>query len=161
MIRRFAPCAAALLLAGCVAQGTFPSLAPRPAEQIDMSVDPIRPDPMAADDPALAARVAALVAEARAGWREFEAEAGPAERAASASGPAGSDSWVVAQQALSRLEAARGRTMAARAGLEELALERQDQPTSPADRQAIEAAISEAEAIIARQQARLERIRRS
>jgi hypothetical protein len=152
--------AAALLTAGCVAQGSFPSLAPRPAEQIDMSVDPVRPDPIVADDPALAGRIAALTAEARAGWRDFEAEAGAAARAARASGPAGSDSWVVAQQAISRLEAARARTMAAGAELDQLALERQNLPTSPADRQALEAAIAEAEAIAARQESLLGRIRR-
>ena len=160
MIRRFAFLAAALSLAGCAAQGSFPSLAPRPAEQIDMSVEPVRPDPVVADDPALAERLAALIAEARAGWRAFEAEAGPAARAARGPGPSGSESWVVAQQAISRLEAARARTMAAHADLDRLALERQDQPTSPADRQAIEAAIAEAEAIAAREQERLDRIRR-
>jgi len=113
-----------------------------------------------ADDPALAERIAALTAEARAGWRDFEAEAGATERAAGTAGAAGSDSWLVAQQAISRLEASRARTMAARAELDRLALERQDRPTSPADRQAIEAAIVEAEEIAGRQQARLQRIRR-
>ena len=132
MIRRSAFLAAALFLAGCAAQGPFPSLAPRPAELEDMSVEPVRPEPVVADDPALAERIAALTGEARAGWRAFEAEAGAAERAAAASGASGSDSWLAAQQALSRLEAARGRTMAARAALDELALERQGQPTSPA-----------------------------
>ncbi|HST36666.1 MAG TPA: hypothetical protein VLK25_08570 [Allosphingosinicella sp.] len=160
MIHRFACLAAALSLAGCAAQGPFPSLAPRPAEQMDMSVDPVRPDPVIADDPALAQQLAGLVAEARAGWRDFETEAGPAARAVAASGPSGSDSWVVAQQAISRLEAARARTQAARSDLDRLALERQDQPTSPADRQAIEAAIAETEAIAAREQNRLEEIRR-
>ena len=160
MIRRFLLLAAALILPGCAAQGPFPSLAQRPAELEDASVDPVRPDPVVADDPALAERVAALVGEARAGWLEFEAEAGAAERAARASGPEGSDSWLEAQQALSRLEAAGGRTMAAREALDELALARQSQPTSPADRRRIETAIEEAEAIAARQQARLERIRR-
>jgi hypothetical protein len=160
MTRRFAFLAAAMILAGCAVQGPFPSLAPRPAEQIDMTVEPVRPDPVVADDPALTERIAALSAEARAGWRDFEAEAGAAEHAAAASGPRGSESWVIAQQAISRLEAARARTMAARTDLDRLALERQDQPTSPADRQAIEGAIAEAEAIAARQQSRLERIRR-
>ena len=160
MSRRLALLAAVALLGGCAAHGTFPSLAPRPAELEDMSVEPVRPDPVIADDPALTERVGALTREARAGWRDFEAEAGPAERAAAAAGPRGSDSWIAAQQALSRLEAARARTMAARAELEQFALEREDQPTSPADRQAIEAAIAEADAIAARQQSRLERIRR-
>lgn len=150
----------ALMLAGCVAQGPFPSLAPRPAEQIDMSVDPVREAPEVANDAALRREIEALASEARGGWRDFEAELGVAERAAAAAGPRGSESWVAAQQAVSRLEAARARTMAAAAELERLSLARADLPTSAADQEALAAAIAEVSAIATRQQQLIDRIRR-
>jgi hypothetical protein len=147
---------AALLLAGCVSAGPFPSLAPRPAEQEDWSEEPVRPIPVVADDPALRARIAALLDEARAGQRAFEAEAPGAERAAARAGREGSDSWLEAQQAISRLEAARGRSGTALADLHALALARAAGPTSEADQAALKAAIEEAEAIAAGQQQRID-----
>jgi hypothetical protein len=67
---------------------------------------------------------------------------------------------MAAQQALSRVEAARGRTSDAVAELHQLAVARAGQPTSPADQAALEAAIDQADAVAAAQQARLNRIRR-
>jgi hypothetical protein len=151
---------AAALLAGCVSQGPFPSLAPRPGEREDWTEEPARPAPAIADDPALSARSAALLGEARQGAGEFDADFGPAERAAAHAGPAGSDSWIEAQQAISRIEAARGRTGAALAELHQLRLERANQPTSAGDLAALDAAIAQAEAIAARQQQRIDRLSR-
>src|SRR5689334_5419853 len=112
----------ALSLSGCVSQGPFPSLAPRPAEQEDWTEEPVHAAPAVADDAALRARIAALVAEAREGARAFEADRPATERAVAHIGPTESDSWVEAQQAISRLEASRGRTMDAAAELHQLRL---------------------------------------
>lgn len=151
---------AAALAAGCVSQGPFPSLAPRPAEREDWSEEPVRTAPAIADDPALRARVAELLAEARAGARAFDADFGAAERAAAHAGPEGSDGWIEAQQAISRLDAARGQTGEALAELHQLRLARAGQPTSAADLAALDAASQEAEAIAARQQQRIDRLSR-
>jgi hypothetical protein len=154
------PALAVLLLAGCVSQGPFPSLAPRAAELEDWSEEPLRAAPEVADDPALRARLSALLGEAKAGGRDFEADAPAAERAAARAGAEGSDSWLEAQQAISRLEAARGRTGAALADLHQLSLERAAMPTSDADQAILKSAIEEAEALAGRQQERIDRISR-
>jgi len=157
-LRSFTP-VAALALAGCVAQGPFPSLAPRPAELVDLSIEPVREDPVIADDAALRERIAELVAAARTGWRDFQAELGPTERAFARAGGQGSDSWVTAQEALSRLEASRARTTTAAGELQQLSVARAERPTSPADRAALDSAIEETNALAARQQERMDRFR--
>src|SRR3954467_4490793 len=96
---------AAALLAGCVSQGPFPSLAPRPAEQEDWSEEPVHAAPVVADDASLRARIAALLTQAHDGERAFDADLPAAERAAAHVGAEGSDSWIEAQQAISRLQA--------------------------------------------------------
>jgi hypothetical protein len=148
---------AAVLLAGCITHGPWPSLAPRPDEGLTIE-EPVREAPHVADDSALRVRINTLVAEARAGNAAFERDYNDAAR--TAAGAEGSDSWMAAQQALSRVEAARGRTSDAVAELHQLAVARADQPTSPADQVALEAAIDQADGVAAAQQARLNRIRR-
>jgi hypothetical protein len=148
-----------LLLAGCVSQGPFPSLAPREGEQLAIE-EPEREAPTVADEPALRARIAALRDQAREGMRTFDGAFEGAERSAARAGAEGSDSWVEAQLALSRLEAARGRTADAAAELDRLDLERADQATSAADQALLEEAIAEAARLTANQQDRIERIRR-
>jgi hypothetical protein len=150
---------AGALLAGCVTEGPFPSLAPRPDERLAIE-EPVREAPSVADDPAVRARIAALLAEARQGDRTFEADYGAAARAGARAGPVGSNGWIEAQQALSRVEAARGRTGDAAAELHQLALERADQPLSAADRQALDDAVAEADRIVADHQARIDRLPR-
>ena len=151
--------AAAVLLAGCTTEGPFPSLALRPDERLTID-EPVREAPQIADDSALRVRINALLAEARVGNAEFERDYGAAAQAASRAGAQGSDSWMSAQQAISRVEAARGRSSSAAAELHQLAVTRADQPTSPADQAALEAAIDQADGVVAAQQARLNRIRR-
>ena len=150
----------AALLAGCVSQGPFPSLAPRPGEREDWTEEPVRAAPAVADDPALRARIAAPLEEARQGAREFDADLAPAERAAAHAGAEGSDSWIEAQQAISRVEAAQARTGEALTELHQLRLDRAGQPTSAADLAALDAAIRDLEAITDRQQQRLDRLSR-
>jgi len=157
------PILAALLaacLAGCVSQGPFPSLAPRPAEREDWTEEPAHAAPVVADDAALRTRIAALIAEAREGGRAFDADLPAAERATAHVGPAESDSWVEAQQAISRLQASRGRTDEAAAELHQLRLARAGQPSSATDLAALDAAIEEVGALVERQQGQLDRISR-
>ncbi len=72
-------------------------------------------------DPALASRIAGLMAEVRAGDAAFRDAATGAERLASTAGPAQSESWIEAQQAISALVAARAPVAKATADLDELA----------------------------------------
>ena len=148
--------AAALTLAGCVSQGPFPSLAPRPEEATVSTAEPVRAEPQVADDAALRNRLGALVAQALEGLTAFDAAFAAADRATAAAGGTGTDSWSAAQQALSRLEAARSRTTTARAELDRIALERAAMPTSAADMALLERAIAEAERIALNQQVRLD-----
>lgn len=113
-----------LLAAGCAAPGPYPSLAPRPAEKAYAEdAEERKPTPQP-DDPALAGEIDRLLAEAGAGGAAFDSAFPAAQAAATAAGAAGSDSWIEAQQALSRLESARARTTAALADLDRLAVER-------------------------------------
>jgi hypothetical protein len=148
-------------LAGCVSQGPFPSLAPRPAEQEDWTEEPVHAAPVVADDATLRPRIASLVAEAREGERAFAADLPAARRATALPGPEGSDSWIEAQQAISRLQAARGRTDDAAAELHQMRLARSGQPTSAADLAALDAAIEQVGTIAERQQREMDRINRA
>ena len=132
-----------IALAGCATplpQG--PSLAPRQAEAIDPRV-PVPEDPIStAVDPALAARLSALVAQAVAGHDRFQEAAGLAQRAAAAAGSRQSESWIVAQQALSALVAARAPVTRALGDLDALSAGRIQQlgGIAAGDLQAIQAA---------------------
>lgn len=147
------------LLAGCITHGPWPSLAQRPDEQLTID-EPVREAPRIADDSALRVRINNLVSEARAGNAAFDRDYEAAARAAARAGAEGSDSWMAAQQAISRVEAARGRSSSAAAELHELAVSRAGQPISAADQAALETGIDQADAVVAAQQARLNRIRR-
>ena len=151
--------AGALLLGACTPNGEFPSLEPRAIEQEDPLVEPVRTPPAVASDPALRARAAELAAEARRGAGAFEAAFGSAASAARAAGAPGSESWVAAQQQISRAEAARGPTSAALAELDRLATERARLPTNEGDFAAIRSALAEVERIAAAQQQRMDRLR--
>jgi hypothetical protein len=136
-----------------------PSLARRPAEAIDPRV-PIPSNPVPGPvDGALASRLGALVAEGKAGAAEFEGEVGRAQALAAAAGPSQSESWVLAQQALSGLEAARARTTRALSDIDDLAAGRiQSGGLSAGDQTAIETASNELRAASERQTAVLEEI---
>ena len=150
-----------LLLAACsTPQSDAPSLAPRAAEAIDPRV-PIPNEIVAGPvDPALAERIAGLMAEVRAGDAAFQAAAVEAERLASAAGPAQSESWIEAQQALSALVAARAPVAKAIADLDELAATRLASGGGmlPGDLRAIEGATSQAGEIGESQAAVIDRL---
>jgi hypothetical protein len=136
--------------AGCSAPATnAPSLAPRAAE----AIDPRAPVPAGVDtrpvEPALAARLAQLVAEANGGNDAFRSAAAEAQRLAAAAGTPQSESWIAAQQALSAAVAARAPTTRALGDIDEaaaVALKARGD-LSPADLAAVEAAAGEVAAL--------------
>src|SRR5688500_15739862 len=102
---------AILAVAGCsTPQGGVPSLAPRAAESIDPRVPVGDGAVQRPVDAGLAARLADLITLARQGDSAFAAAAGEAQRLAATAGAPQSESWVVAQQAVSAAVAARGPT---------------------------------------------------
>lgn len=151
------------MIAGCSApqSGTEPSLAPRPAEAIDPRVPIPNQVPSVPVDAALATRLDQLVGEARAGVGSFNSMRAEAERLAAGAGPMASESWVAAQQALSRLVEQYGVTTRAAANIDELGSNRLESQRwiKPADQQAIAGAAAEVAAISEPQGAAIDRIR--
>ena len=112
--------------------------------------------------PALAGRLAELIAQAHAGDAAFEPAVDQAERLAATAGPAGSESWVAAQQALSTAQAARGPTGTALGDIDALganALQAQG-GIAPNDLAAIKSAGAEVAAIDQHQADRIKAIQR-
>lgn len=152
-MRAFAPLLA-LGLIGCAASSaTEPSLARRPAE----AIDPRLPIPSAPTlgpvDAALGQRLSELVAQGNAGARTFDAQVDQAQALAGAAGPAQSESWIVAQQALSGLEGARAASTRALSDVDAIAATRiaSGAGLTPADLAAVEAASAELGALTDRQ----------
>jgi hypothetical protein len=151
---------AAVPVTGCATGGEFPSLAPRAVEQLSFE-EPVRVDPPVAADPALSGRANALLAEARTGERQFEEAYALALPAVRAAGPVGSDSWVQAQEAISRVEAARIGTSGALSDLDLLVAEQSDEPTNNAFWANLQAARQAAERLVADQRRRLDQLKSS
>jgi hypothetical protein len=159
-VRAFAGILVPLLAAaGCAAPGPYPSLAPRPAEKAYAEdAEERKPTPQP-DDPALAGEIDGLLAAARAGAADFDAAFPAAQAAAGRAGSTGSDSWLEAQQALSRLETARARTTAALADLDRLAVERAGAGTlGESDSERLRAATAEIQSLADAQADRLQRL---
>ena len=97
-----------IMLGACSSTGgPYPSLQPRAAEQLDPRLPVVRPMNDRPVTPALAARLGALVADARGASGAFEAAVSAAERLAASAGTPQSEGWTVAQEALSAAVAAR------------------------------------------------------
>jgi hypothetical protein len=111
---------AVIVLAACSAGGPYPSLQPRAAEAIDPRIEPVRPINDRPVTPALAAELAALVEQARAGETAFGPAATEAERLSAAAGASQSESWIAAQEALTAAIAARRPTTMAQADIDAL-----------------------------------------
>ena len=109
-------------LAACAAPGPYPSLEPREVERRYAAGDPERVPEPAPDLPVLGGDVGAMLAEARRGDADFEQAVATARPLAARAGPGGSESWIAAQQALSRAEAARAPTVQALADLDAYAV---------------------------------------
>ena len=142
-----------LLLGGCASGAAPPSLLPRAAEAIDPRVPVVRPMNDRPVDPALARRLAELVGQARGGDAAFRPAAAEAERLAGASGPAHSDSWIAAQEALSRAVAARHPTSQALGDIDALGADAlaEKRGLAPADLEAIKTAAAEVATLDQRQ----------
>ena len=154
-----------LLVAGsltaCAAPpGPFPSLQARAAETIDPRVPvtgPINDQPV---PPALAARLRELVAQARAGDAAFAPMAERAEQLAASAGAQQSESWTVAQEALSAAVAARGATTRALGDIDALGADALQAAggMAPANLAAVQAAASAVSALDRRQAARIDAV---
>ena len=154
---------ASTIIGACApAGGPFPSLLPRTGE----AIDPRLPVPGPVNDrpvnPALAARLTELVAQARSGDAAFRPMFDRAEQLAAGAGPPASESWVVAQQALSEAVAARELTTRALGDIDALGSNRlQTQGgLSPADLAAVATAGAEVGEIDQRQAAAVEAVQR-
>lgn len=139
-----------------------PSLARRPAE----AIDPRLPVEVAIDsrpaDPGLVARIATLLAEARASAAAFAVAEPRARGAAAAAGAPQSESWIAAQLALSELERTRAPFTRAFAEIDELrAASARSGTAAPADAAALEAAAEELRGLGERQVEALDSIRGS
>lgn len=150
-------------VSACAAPGgPYPSLQPRAAEAIDPRVPVERPMNDRPVGAALAARLAELVAQARVGDAQFQPAVNEAERLAASAGPPQSESWTVAQEALSAAISARGPTATALGDIDALganALQSQG-GIAPNDLAAIQGAAAEVSAIDERQAARVKAIQR-
>ena len=137
--------------------GPYPSLQPRAGEAVDPRVPVVRPMNERPVTPALASQLAALVAQAREGDAAFGPAADEAERLAGAAGPASSESWIAAQEALTAAIAARGPTTIALGDIDALGgTKLQEQAgLAPSDLAAIKSAGAEVGAIDQRQAARI------
>ena len=138
-----------------------PSLAPRPAEAIDPRLPVAGTEAPGPVDPALALRLRELVASVQDGQRAFDDRAAEAGRLSAAAGPMASESWIAAEQALSRLVEQYGVTTRAAADVDALAadlLERQ-RWIGVTNRDAIAAAGAEIRVISDRQSDTIDRIR--
>lgn len=151
---------ASLIVAGCAAKGPFPSLAPRPAERLSMD-EPVRPTVATPADSGLAARITELLAEARSGQSAFDAALPAARADVGAAGGSGSEAWIGAQEAISRLEAARAKTVAALAELDKIGVERAGKPTSADQLRLLSDALESAEALAHGQQTEIDRLKAS
>lgn len=164
---------ATVLLSACASQGSFPSLAPRAAERGQAggsapalcpgaeapAVEPVAQAPAPpASDPGLRSRITDLLAQARAGQTEFASLLPEARAAIGRGGAAESEAWIEAQQQLSRLEAARARTVEALAELDSLGISRSAAPSAEQDREAIVRAEDEVRALAEAQAAELARL---
>jgi hypothetical protein len=139
-----------------------PSLLPRAAESIDPRVPvsgAVNDRPVSAS---LAARLADLVFQARAGDDAFRPLAERADQLATSAGPPQSESWTVAQEALSAAVAARGATTHALSDIDALGAQALQSAggMSPADLAALKDASERVSAIEQRQAARLDAIQR-
>lgn len=99
--------------------GVFPGLAVRPIEsRSDAVVAP--PPSTAVADATVAARAVAIAAESAEAGNAFDAALTVAQSRAAGAGAQGSESWVAAQLALTRLDQARARSVGGLAEIDRL-----------------------------------------
>jgi hypothetical protein len=100
---------AALALAGCTGPRGYPSLQPRPIEHVSLAEPVAPPAPPATPGSEAAARYAPMIEQARQADAAFKAALAQGRDALLRGRGAaeGSEAWTEAQEALSRVEAAR------------------------------------------------------
>ena len=140
-MKRFLPFAVLALAACQTGEPRTERLAPRAAEGIDPRTPIPSAEPSGPASPALVARLDAIRAPALASLGQFDQVAQVARTAAAGAGPRQSESWIVAQEALSALVAAGAPVTRALGAIDALAAERVGQFAAP-DRKAIEAALA-------------------
>jgi hypothetical protein len=112
-------------LGGCAVDNpNLPSLAPRAAERIDPRLPIPNPADTSTPDAALGATLRRLVSAGQGGSTAFDRVMAEAERLAAGAGPARSESWIEAQEALSAAVAARYPVTRALAEIDSLAADR-------------------------------------
>lgn len=154
MITRITAILIPALLSACADPGAYPSLAKRPFEKPPAARPEAPPAPPPASDAALLGRIADALKQARDGVADFEA-ALPSARAAAehASGAAPeSYAWIDGQVMVTRLVRTTGPARDALAALDDERRFLDQHPESP-DRAALQAALTEVEAIDTRQSA--------
>ncbi len=142
-----------LLLSACASGNAPPSLLPRAAEAIDPRIPVVKPLNDRPVNSELAGRLAELVAKARSSDAAFRPAAEEAQRLAEAAGDPQSESWIIAEQALSRAIATRDLAVRALGDIDALGANRLEAHAglSPNDLEAIERAGAEVGAIDERQ----------
>lgn len=157
-----APLIPGLLIAGCTAPASYPSLLPRAAESQSLEEPAAATPEPSAPDPAVDAKVAAALRTLEERTNAFDSASSRAERLVTAArgAAAGSEAWLDAHVALAELDALRSATSETAIPLDDLASERalslapDYQPlTSAADR--VRAAVTSQAERIAALQARL------
>lgn len=152
---------ATLALSACTSPGgPYPSLQPRAAEAIDPRVPVVVAPPDMTPSAGLTQTLESIAAQAVSGDSDFQPLAQRAADLAKAAGPKESESWVVAQQALSAAVAARGPVANAVADIDALGAERihAQGGISAGDMAAIDAAAARVAAIDSREAALIARI---
>ena len=147
MLSLFAPFLALALLSACGPQVNAPSLAPRAVEKQPIDLPAEASEPETPVDPDLASRIAPLVAAAQAGDRAFATQRTATEAAVARARAAaqGSEGWIVAQQALSALDTARGPVRDSVAAID--AMRSEPANAASGNRAAIDAAAATIEAL--------------
>ncbi len=163
---RLLPLFLAAGLAACSSAGQYPSLAYRPVER----ATPVAPDPSATVAPLpppsadLTTRIDGIVTTAQQADSAFAAKRAGTERAVSAAGSKGSDSWLSAQVAVSTLQTSRDPAIAALAELDTMyAAARDESPNqeSPsaqrigAAREKVQAQVDAQDGVVSKLDARL------
>jgi hypothetical protein len=111
------------LVAGCaVNEASYPSLAVRPIERVEMTAAPVAPASEAAAPAAASDTIAAAVSAAHKADGEFQAKLAISRAAIEAgrSAAPGSEKWIVAQQAYSDVESAKAGIGTALADLDQM-----------------------------------------
>ena len=148
-------------LSGCALPASrAPSLAYRAAEAIDPRVPVPEPQRSTMVDPSLAAQLSTLVARAEVGDTQFRSAAPSAQRAAASAGARQSESWILAQQALSALVAARNLVTRSLGDIDALGATRIQRlgGIAAADMRAIQSAAAQVGAIDRREAALIEQL---